>query len=149
MTLNSYGGTLGMALAAAEELAGEQIEAEVVDLRTMRPLDDQTIMASVLRTHRAVVVDQGWRSGSLAAEVSAPIMEQAFYNLDAPVPDSLWAALPAAKGYSCPPDLPDGPVAGLRPSSASENSAIPCSMTCRPSPPASSTRAATGRFSAR
>jgi pyruvate dehydrogenase E1 component subunit beta len=85
VTLITYGGTLGMALDAAEELAGEQIKAEVVDLRTLRPLDDATIMASVRRTHRAVVVDEGWRSGSLAAEVSARIMEQAFYDLDAPV----------------------------------------------------------------
>jgi pyruvate/2-oxoglutarate/acetoin dehydrogenase E1 component len=85
ITLITYGGSLGTALDAAEELAGEQIEAEVIDLRTLRPLDDQTIMASVRRTHRAVIVDEGWRSGSLAAEVSARIMEQAFYDLDAPV----------------------------------------------------------------
>ena len=59
--------------------------AEVIDLRTLRPLDDATILGSVRRTHRAVIVDEGWRSGSLAAEVSARIMEQAFYDLDAPV----------------------------------------------------------------
>ena len=51
----------------------------------LRPLDDATVIASVARTHRAVIVDEGWRSGSLAAEVSARIMEQAFYELDAPV----------------------------------------------------------------
>ena len=51
----------------------------------LRPLDDATIMASVRRTHRAVIVDEGWRSGSLAAEVMARIMEQALYDLDAPV----------------------------------------------------------------
>jgi pyruvate dehydrogenase E1 component beta subunit len=85
ITLIAYGGTLGTALDAAEKLSGERIEAEVIDLRTLRPLDDQTIMASVRRTHRAVIVDEGWRSGSLAAEVSARIMEQAFYDLDAPV----------------------------------------------------------------
>jgi pyruvate dehydrogenase E1 component beta subunit len=85
ITLITYGGTLGKALDAAEELAGERIEAEVIDLRTLRPLDDETIMASVRRTHRVVIVDEGWRSGSLAAEVSARITEQAFYDLDAPV----------------------------------------------------------------
>jgi pyruvate dehydrogenase E1 component beta subunit len=85
ITLITYGGTLGKALDAAEELADEQIDAEVIDLRTLRPLDDATIMASVRRTHRAVIVDEGWRSGSLAAEISARIMEQAFYDLDAPV----------------------------------------------------------------
>ena len=61
------------------------VEAEVVDLRSLRPLDDATIMASVRRTHRAVIVDEGWRSGSLSAEVSARITEQCFYDLDAPV----------------------------------------------------------------
>ena len=61
------------------------ISAEVINLRTLRPLDDATIMGSVRRTHRAVIVDEGWRSGSLAAEMSARIMEQAFYDLDAPV----------------------------------------------------------------
>ena len=61
------------------------IEAEVIDLRVLRPLDDRTVIESVARTHRAVVIDEGWRSGSLAAEVSARIMEQAFYDLDAPV----------------------------------------------------------------
>jgi pyruvate dehydrogenase E1 component beta subunit len=85
VSLITYGGTLGTAMDAAEELAAGQIDAEVVDLRTLRPLDDETVMASVRRTHRAVIVDEGWRSGSLAAEVSARIMEQAFYDLDAPV----------------------------------------------------------------
>jgi pyruvate dehydrogenase E1 component subunit beta len=85
ITLITYGGTLGKALDAADELAAEQVDAEVIDLRTLRPLDEKTIMSSVRRTHRAVIVDEGWRSGSLAAEVSARIMEQAFYDLDAPV----------------------------------------------------------------
>ena len=57
----------------------------MIDLRVLRPLDEETVIASVGRTHRAVIVDEGWRSGSLAAEVSARIMEQAFYELDAPV----------------------------------------------------------------
>jgi pyruvate/2-oxoglutarate/acetoin dehydrogenase E1 component len=85
LTLITYGGSLYKALEAAESLASEGIAAEVIDLRSLRPLDDATIMTSVAKTHRAVVVDEGWRSGSLAAEVSARIMEQAFWELDAPV----------------------------------------------------------------
>jgi pyruvate dehydrogenase E1 component beta subunit len=85
LTLLTYGGTLGMVLDAAEKLAAEGIESSVVDLRVLRPLDDRTILDLVARTHRAVIVDEGWRSGSLAAEISARIMEQAFYELDAPV----------------------------------------------------------------
>ena len=85
LTFVAYGGTLAKALDAAEELAAQGIEAEVLDLRVLRPLDDATIMASVARTHRVVVVDEGWRSGSLAAEISARIMEQAFWDLEAPV----------------------------------------------------------------
>jgi pyruvate dehydrogenase E1 component beta subunit len=85
VTLICYGGTLPTALAAAEELAASGIDAEVVDLRVLRPLDDETITGSVRRTHRAVVVDEGWRSGSLSAEVSARITEQCFFDLDAPV----------------------------------------------------------------
>ncbi|MGO9321535.1 MAG: alpha-ketoacid dehydrogenase subunit beta [Solirubrobacteraceae bacterium] len=85
VTLIAYGGTLATAMEAAEELAGAGIEAEVIDLRVLRPLDDATVIESLARTHRAVIVDEGWRSGSLAAEVSARIMEQAFYELDAPV----------------------------------------------------------------
>lgn len=85
VTIVAYGGTLAKALAAAEQLAAEGIEAEVVDLRVLRPLDSATVLDSVARTHRAVIVDEGWRTGSLAAEVSARIMEGAFYELDAPV----------------------------------------------------------------
>ncbi|MGW3151372.1 alpha-ketoacid dehydrogenase subunit beta [Streptomyces sp. NPDC001177] len=81
----TYGGSLPKALAAAEDLASIGISAEVVDLRTLRPLDDATVGDSVTRTHRAVVVDEGWRSGSLAAEISARLTEQHFYDLDAPV----------------------------------------------------------------
>jgi pyruvate dehydrogenase E1 component beta subunit len=84
-TLIAYGGTVPTALAAAETLAAEGVGAEVLDLRSLRPLDEPAILASVARTHRAVVVDEGWRSGSLAAEVSARIMEGAFFELDAPV----------------------------------------------------------------
>ncbi len=85
VSLITYGGTLGKALHAAEELAGQGIEVEVVDLRTLRPLDTATILASVTRTHRAVIIDEGWRSGSISAEISARIMEGAFYELDVPV----------------------------------------------------------------
>jgi pyruvate/2-oxoglutarate/acetoin dehydrogenase E1 component len=74
-----------VALQAAEELAGKGISAEVVDLRTLRPLDTTTILASVTRTHRAIIIDEGWRTGSIAAEISARIMENAFYDLDLPV----------------------------------------------------------------
>ena len=85
LTLITYGGSLFKTLQAAEELASDGIEADVIDLRSLRPLDDATIMASVTKTRRALIVDEGWRSGSLAAEVSARIMEQAFWSLDAPV----------------------------------------------------------------
>jgi pyruvate dehydrogenase E1 component beta subunit len=85
VTLLAYGGTLHLALEAADQLAGSGIDAEVVDLRTLRPLDDDTILSSVQRTHRAVIVDEGWRSGSISAEISARIAEEAFYDLDAPV----------------------------------------------------------------
>jgi pyruvate/2-oxoglutarate/acetoin dehydrogenase E1 component len=85
VSLITYGGTLAKTLQAADELAVDGIEAEVVDLRTLRPLDSETVLASVAKTHRAVIVDEGWRTCSLAAEVSARIMEGAFYSLDAPV----------------------------------------------------------------
>lgn len=85
VTLVTFGASLWKALAAAEDLARLGIDAEVLDLRTLRPLDDATLMASVAKTHRAVVVDETWRTGGLAAEVMARIMEQAFYELDAPV----------------------------------------------------------------
>jgi pyruvate/2-oxoglutarate/acetoin dehydrogenase E1 component len=84
-TLITYGGSLGKTMQAAEELVKSAISAEVIDLRTLRPLDIETILTSVQKTHRAVIVDEGWRSGSLAAELSARIMEDAFYELDAPV----------------------------------------------------------------
>jgi len=84
-SLITYGGSLKKTLAAADELAREGIDCEVIDLRSLRPLDDRAILASVEKTHRAVIVDEGWRTGSLAAEISARIMEGAFYALDAPV----------------------------------------------------------------
>ncbi len=81
----AYGGSLPKALHAAGLLAAEGIDAEVLDLRVLRPLDDAGIMAAVGRCRRAVVVDEGWRSVGLAAEIVARINEQAFYELDAPV----------------------------------------------------------------
>jgi pyruvate dehydrogenase E1 component beta subunit len=94
VTLVAYGGTLAKALRAAEALAQEGIEAEVIDLRVLRPLDDATILGSVRRTRRAVVVDEGWRTGSLSAEVVARIVEGAFYDLDAPVARVCTAEVP-------------------------------------------------------
>jgi pyruvate dehydrogenase E1 component beta subunit len=85
VTLIAYGGTVGKALAAAGTLAERGIDAEVVDLRTLRPLDDATVVASVTKTRRAVVVDEGWKTGSLAGEVCARIVEKALYELDAPI----------------------------------------------------------------
>jgi len=84
-SLITYGGSLFKTLAAAATLAKEGIEAEVVDLRSLRPLDMPAIVDSVRRTHRAVIIDEGWRSGSLSAEVAARIAEDAFYELDAPI----------------------------------------------------------------
>ena len=85
VSLLTYGASLFKSLAAAAVLAEEGIEAEVIDLRTLRPLDDETFIGSVTRTHRAVIVDEGWRSGSISAEISARLMEKAFYELDGPV----------------------------------------------------------------
>lgn len=85
VTLITFGGSLWKALEASERLALTGIEAEVIDLRVLRPLDAATILASVRKTHRAVIVDEAWRTGSFAAEVSAQLMEGAFYDLDGPV----------------------------------------------------------------
>lgn len=85
LSLITYGGSLWKTMEAASELAKEGIDTDVIDLRTLRPLDDATIMESVRRTRRALIVDEGWRSGSLAAEVSARIVEQCFWSLDAPI----------------------------------------------------------------
>lgn len=84
VTLITYGGSLPKTLEAAETLSASGIDAEVIDLRVLRPLDTATIVDSVRRTHRALVVDEGWRSGSLAGEVMARIVEEAFFDLDAP-----------------------------------------------------------------
>jgi pyruvate dehydrogenase E1 component beta subunit len=81
----TYGGSLPKTLAAADALARDGISAEVVDLRCLRPLDTDALVTTASRTHRVVVVDEGWRSGSLAAEIAARVMDQAFYELEAPV----------------------------------------------------------------
>jgi len=85
LSLITYGGSLFKTLEAAKELAAAGISAEVIDLRTLRPLDDATILASLAKTRRALIVDEGWRSGSLSAEIMARIMEQGFWSLDGPV----------------------------------------------------------------
>jgi pyruvate dehydrogenase E1 component beta subunit len=85
VSLITYGGSLGKAIEAAETLAKEGVEAEVIDLRVLRPLDALAILTSVTKTHRAVIIDEAWRTGSFAAEISAQIMEGAFDELDAPV----------------------------------------------------------------
>jgi pyruvate dehydrogenase E1 component beta subunit len=85
VSLITYGGTLPKTLQAAETLAGSGVDAEVLDLRVLRPLDTEGILASIRRTHRVVIVDEGWRSGSISAEITARIVEGAFYDLDAPV----------------------------------------------------------------
>ncbi|WP_417622488.1 alpha-ketoacid dehydrogenase subunit beta [Parasphingorhabdus sp.] len=84
LSLITYGGSLWKCLEAAEKLSGMGVSAEVLDLRVLRPLDEATILASVSKTRRTLIVDEGWRSGSLAAEIMARIMEQGFWTLDAP-----------------------------------------------------------------
>jgi pyruvate dehydrogenase E1 component beta subunit len=84
VTLVTYGGSLPKTLAAAEQLENDGISAEVIDLRALRPLDRDTVLGSVTRTHRLVVIDEAWRTGSLAGELVAQVAEAAFYELDAP-----------------------------------------------------------------
>ena len=85
VTLVTYGNGLPKCLAAADVLAGDGIEAEVIDLRMLRPLDMPTIVGSVQRTRRVVIVDEGWKSGSISAEIAARLAEDALYELDAPI----------------------------------------------------------------
>ncbi|MFD8496361.1 alpha-ketoacid dehydrogenase subunit beta [Amycolatopsis sp. NPDC059657] len=94
VSIVTYGGTLSTALTAADDLAAQGIDAEVIDLRVLRPLDDHTILESVARTHRLVVVDEGWRSGSLSAEIAARVAEHALYELDAPIERVCTAEVP-------------------------------------------------------
>jgi pyruvate dehydrogenase E1 component subunit beta len=94
VSLITYGGTLPKTMQAAELLFKEGVQAEVLDLRTLRPLDTEAILKTVAKTHRAVIIDEGWKSGSLSAEIAARIMEGAFYDLDAPVERVCSAEIP-------------------------------------------------------
>jgi pyruvate/2-oxoglutarate/acetoin dehydrogenase E1 component len=94
LTLITYGGSLPKVLEAAARLAEEGIDSEVIDLRSLRPLDTPPLLASVEKTHRALVVDEGWRTGGLSAEIAARIQEGAFYSLDAPVARLCTAEVP-------------------------------------------------------
>jgi pyruvate/2-oxoglutarate/acetoin dehydrogenase E1 component len=94
LSILTYGASLHKALEASEQLAQSGVSAEVVDLRVLRPLDDAAIMASVAKTHRVLIVDEGWRSGGISAEISARIHEQAFYELDRPVARLCTAEVP-------------------------------------------------------
>jgi len=85
LTLVTNGGMLKRSLEAAEAISKLGHEVEVIDLRVLRPLDNETIFTSLKKTHRLLIVDEGWKSGSLSAEISARIMESCFYDLDAPV----------------------------------------------------------------
>jgi pyruvate dehydrogenase E1 component beta subunit len=99
ISLITYGGTLFKTLEAADELARDGIDAEVLDLRTLRPLDTAAIIDTVAHTHRAVIIDEAWKTGSISAEIMARIMENAFYELDGPVARvcSVEAPMPYAK----------------------------------------------------
>lgn len=94
VSLITYGGALGKTMNAATQLAEQGVEAEVIDLRSLRPLDTETIFASLAHTHRAVIIEEAWKSGGFAAEVSARIMEGAFDALDAPVARVCGAEVP-------------------------------------------------------
>ncbi|MEA1071200.1 pyruvate dehydrogenase complex E1 component subunit beta [Sphingomonas sp. LY160] len=85
VTLVSYSIGVGVSLEAADKLAGEGIEAEVIDLRTLRPLDKQAVLTSLKKTNRVVVVEEGWPTCSIASEIIAICMEEGFDDLDAPV----------------------------------------------------------------
>lgn len=110
VTLVGWGGTLGKVMEAAARLAPLGIDAEVIDLRTLRPLDEATLLTSVARTRRAVVVDEGWRTASLSAEISARITEGCFYDLDAPVVRICSAEVPVPYArhleQACLPQVP-------------------------------------------
>ncbi|MCA9679184.1 MAG: alpha-ketoacid dehydrogenase subunit beta [Myxococcales bacterium] len=94
VTLITYGGSLPKTLEAAARLAVAGVDAEVLDLRTLRPLDADAVLASVARTHRAVIVDEGWRTGSLAGELAAILAERGFWDLDAPIERVCTAEVP-------------------------------------------------------
>jgi pyruvate dehydrogenase E1 component beta subunit len=85
VTIVSYSIGVGVSLEAAEKLAGEGIDAEVIDLRTLRPLDKATVLESLKRTNRVVTVEEGWPTCSISSEIMAICMEEGFDDLDAPV----------------------------------------------------------------
>ncbi|GAA0337011.1 pyruvate dehydrogenase complex E1 component subunit beta [Sphingomonas oligophenolica] len=85
VTLVSYSIGVGLALEAADELAGQGIDAEVIDLRTLRPLDKETVLKSLKKTNRMVVIEEGWPSCSISSEIVTIAMEEGFDDLDAPV----------------------------------------------------------------
>jgi pyruvate dehydrogenase E1 component beta subunit len=94
LTIVAHGASAVKSLEAASLLAAEGVDAEVIDLRTLRPLDMDTIVASVSRTHRVLLVDEGWKTGSLAGEIGMQLVEQAFYELDAPIARLCTAEVP-------------------------------------------------------
>jgi pyruvate dehydrogenase E1 component beta subunit len=85
ISIITYGTGVYKSLEAAAELATIGIDAEVIDLRILRPLDEETFLISVVKTHRALIVEDAWRSVSISSEISSRITEKAFYDLDAPV----------------------------------------------------------------
>lgn len=85
VTITAFSRMVGFAMEAAERLAKEGIDAEVINLRTLRPLDTQAIVASVSKTHRLVSVEESWPFAGIGSEMAAILMEQAFDELDAPV----------------------------------------------------------------
>ncbi|MEZ4743843.1 MAG: alpha-ketoacid dehydrogenase subunit beta [Bdellovibrionota bacterium] len=85
LTILTYGGSLPKVIESANDLDAEGVSAEVIDLRVLRPLDDETILASVRKTSKVLIVDEGWKSGSLSAELCTRIVEHAFFDLDAPI----------------------------------------------------------------
>jgi pyruvate dehydrogenase E1 component beta subunit len=105
----TYGASLYKCLDAAKELAADGIELEVIDLRTLRPLDDATIMESVRRTRRALIVDEGWKSGGVSAELGMRIVEQAFFDLDGPIARVCTAEVP----IPYPKHLEDAALPGI------------------------------------
>jgi hypothetical protein len=94
LSLITYGGALPRVMEAAGRLAEEGVDAEVVDLRSLRPLDDQAILATVSKTRRAIIVEDAWKTGSISAEICARIVEHAFYELDAPIERICGAEVP-------------------------------------------------------
>jgi pyruvate/2-oxoglutarate/acetoin dehydrogenase E1 component len=85
ISLVTYGGSLPKTLAAADELERVGVSAEVLDLRALRPLDRESLLETVASTHRLVIVDEGWKSGGMSAEIAATIAEEAIWELDAPI----------------------------------------------------------------